>query len=217
MSKTWSCKTQGENGETWVNFRSLESPRFILFTKYLRLSRVQNLRQNHISETDIRVISPSDNIWKTNLLQDFAMYTKMGDNDKLIWICWIDLLVILTVVSCSSNMIFSNEWTPSSIAILSQMDCFELNVQTLTAVQCSTYCATDEEICIAFVYSSSHRECFVCKSFGTNGLKFNSVVSQESIAYKIGKLVNFDTNPLLKLSCKMRSVFCQYSILIVKY
>ena len=95
-------------------------------------------------------------------------------------------LGLLSISSDALDFTYSRQWSPSSVSLLAEMNCFALNMQTFSAIRCSTFCIENEEICLAFAFNVLNQKCFMGT---TDGLKFNAVYSPNTLAYKIGKLL----------------------------
>ena len=112
--------------------------------------------------------------------------------DSMTWYTTVLIgLVLLSISSDALDFTYSREWSPSSVSLLAEMNCFALNIETFSAIRCSTFCIENEEICLAFVFNVLNQKCFMCRSSTTDRLKFNAVYSPNTHAYKIGKLLMF--------------------------
>ena len=110
--------------------------------------------------------------------------------DSLTWYTTVLIgLVVLSISSDALDFTYSRVWSPSSVSLLAEMNCFALNIETVSAIRCSTFCIENEEICLAFVFNVLNQKCFMCRSSTMDGLKFNTVYSPDTHAYKIGKLL----------------------------
>ena len=105
------------------------------------------------------------------------------------WLKTVLVLVLLSISSDALDFTYSREWSPSVVSHLAEMNCFALNIETFSAIRCSTFCIENEEICLAFVFKVLNQKFFMCRSSTTDGLKFNAVYSPNTLADKIGKLL----------------------------